>query len=208
MPVTIVFAAILGAALNGAQAVPADMLDAAAPAVDPAMEESAAPADDAAAREARLDTLFGRLADPSNPEWQRAQSEIVAIWNESGSPSMDLLARRADKAVEAQDLDTALTFLNDLVRLAPDYAAGWNRRATIYFLRDEYGRALQDIAHTLALAPRHYGAWAGLGIILDRLGDEKGALHAYRRAIEIHPHLPGAAEGIRKLTLEVEGVPL
>ena len=118
---------------------------------------------------------------------------------------MDLLAQRADQAMEAQDMDTALSFLNDLVRLAPDFAEGWNKRATIFFLREQYGRSLSDIARTLTLEPRHFGAYAGLGIILDRMGDKKGALKAYRRAARIHPNLPGAAEGIRKLTREVEG---
>lgn len=158
-----------------------------------------------AARTAHLDALFTELADPANPHWERTQAQIYAVWSDSGSASMDLLALRADRAMEAQDLDKALSFLNDLVRLAPDYAEGWNKRATIYFLRDEYGRSLRDISRTLALEPRHFGAYAGLGIILDRLGDKKGALEAYRRASEIHPHLPGAAEGIRKLTREVEG---
>jgi tetratricopeptide (TPR) repeat protein len=154
---------------------------------------------------AHLEALFAELANPGNENWRSTQAQIYAAWNHSGSPSMDLLAQRADTAMEEQDLETALSFLDDLVRLAPDYAEGWNKRATVHFLRDQYGRALEDIARTLTLEPRHFGAYAGLGIILDRLGDKKGALEAYRRAIAIHPHLPGAAEGIRKLTREVEG---
>ena len=158
-----------------------------------------------AAEAAHLDALFAELSDPENDNWEDAQSQIYAAWSRSGSASMDLLARRADTAMESQDFETALSFLDDLVRLAPGYAEGWNKRATIYFLRDEYGRSLRDIARVLALEPRHFGAYAGLGIILDRLGDKKGALEAYRRAISIHPNLPGAADGVRKLTREVEG---
>lgn len=157
------------------------------------------------AQQAHLDALFARLADPENENWQGVQAQIYSAWSQSGSASMDLLAQRADRAMETQDLDVALSFLNDLVRLAPDHADGWNKRATVHFLREDYGRSLDDIARTLLLEPRHFGAYAGLGIILDRLGDKKGALEAYRRAAEIHPHLPGAAEGIRKLTREVEG---
>ena len=160
---------------------------------------------DEAARKAHLASLFEELADAENENWQRTQAQIYAVWNRSGSPSMDLIARRADKAVAAQDYDTAMIHLNDLTRLAPGFAEGWNKRATVYFLRDEYGRSLGDIARVLALEPRHFGAYSGLGIILDRLGDKQGALEAYRRAVAIHPHLPGAAEGIRKLTREVEG---
>lgn len=157
------------------------------------------------AREAHLESLFDTLADAENENWERTQAQIYAAWNRSGSPSMDFLAERADKAVAADDYDVALTHLNDLIRLAPEFAEGWNKRATVYFLRDDYGRSLSDIARVLALEPRHFGAYSGLGIILDRLGDKEGALEAYRRAVAIHPHLPGAAEGIRKLTREVEG---
>ena len=179
-----------------------------APAIgEPGQENSGEPGSDRseAAREAHLDSLFEELADPENEHWERTQAQIYAAWNRSGSPSMDLLAERADKAIEANDYDTALIHLDDLTRLAPDFAEGWNKRATVYFLRDEYGRSLGDIARVLALEPRHFGAYSGLGIILDRLGDKEGALEAYRRAVAIHPHLPGAAEGIRKLTREVEG---
>jgi tetratricopeptide (TPR) repeat protein len=158
-----------------------------------------------AARQAHLDSLFETLADAENEHWERTQAQIYAVWNRSGSASMDLLAERADKAVAEQDYDTALIHLNDLTRLAPGFPEGWNKRATVYFLRDEYGRSLADISRVLALEPRHFGAYSGLGIILDRLGDKKGALEAYRRAVAINPHLPGAEEGIRKLTREVEG---
>jgi len=158
-----------------------------------------------AARAVHLDELFVRLADPEAKDWERVQAQIIRVWNQSGSPSMDLLAARADKAMEAKDFDAALVHLNDLVRLAPDFAEGWNKRATLYFLRDDYGPSLKDIAETLRLEPRHFGALSGLGIILDRIGNKQGALEAYRRATKLHPHLPGAQEGIKKLTREVEG---
>jgi tetratricopeptide (TPR) repeat protein len=174
--------------------------------VPPGDSVSAPDADSSeAAREAHLESLFETLADPDADSWERTQAQIYAAWNRSGSPSMDFLAGRADEAVSEQDYDAALAFLDDLTRLAPDFAEGWNKRATVYFLQDEYGRSLGDIARVLALEPRHFGAYSGLGIILDRLGDKQGALEAYRRAVAIHPHLPGAAEGIKKLTREVEG---
>jgi tetratricopeptide (TPR) repeat protein len=204
-------ASILSALLVAGPAVVAvaPALAGEAPAAEAPGENATNPAagGDATARAhgAHLDALFAELADPANAKWENTQAQIYAAWAESGSASMDLLAERADRAMQAQDLETALSFLDDLVRLDPGYAEGWNKRATVHFLREEYGKALQDIARTLTLEPRHFGAYAGLGIILDRLGDKKGALEAYRRAAEIHPHLPGAAEGIRKLTREVEG---
>jgi len=165
--------------------------------------EPAAPTE--AARKTHLDELFDRLADPEAADWELVQAQIWRTWNHSGSPSMDLLAGRADKAMSAKDFDTALIHLNDLVRLAPEFAEGWNKRATLHFIRGDLGPSLNDIARTLRLEPRHFGALSGLGIILDRIGDKKGALEAYRRAVKVHPNLPGANEGIRKLVGEVEG---
>lgn len=174
------------------------------PAQRPVVEDSP-DLDAAEERERYLDALFERLADPKARDWERVQSEIIAAWSDSGSPSMNLLFHRAGNAMENHDFDAALVFLDDLTRLAPDFAEGWNRRATIYFQQGEYTASLEDIARTLRLEPRHFGALSGLGIILDRVGDNAGALEAYRRAIAINPHLPGAQEGIKRLTPDVEG---
>ena len=163
------------------------------------------PEDEAALRRARLDALFARLARNDSPDWLSVQNEIWAQWSQSGSPAMDLLLRRAENAMENGQFELALRFLDDLVRLAPDFAEGWNKRATVYFLLEEYGRSVADIARTLALEQRHFGALSGLGMILERLGDKKGAMRAYRRGLEVHPNLPGAAQGVERLSPDVDG---
>ena len=163
------------------------------------------PEDEAALRRARLDALFARLARNDSPDWLSVQNEIWAQWSQSGSPAMDLLLMRAENAMENGQFELALRFLDDLVRLAPDFAEGWNKRATVYFLLEEYGRSVADIARTLALEQRHFGALSGLGMILERLGDKKGAMRAYRRGLEVHPNLPGAAAGVERLAPDVDG---
>ena len=91
------------------------------------------------------------------------------------------------------------------MRLAPEFAEGWNRRATVHFLRGDYGASVADIMRVLELEPRHFGALSGLGIILDRLDRKSEALAVFRRALEIHPHLDGASEAVDRLTPTVEG---
>jgi tetratricopeptide (TPR) repeat protein len=163
------------------------------------------PEDEAARSRARLDALFARLARNDSPDWLSLQNEIWAQWSRSGSPAMDLLLMRAESAMENGQFKLALRFLDDLVRLAPDFAEGWNKRATVYFLLEDYGRSVADIQRTLALEQRHFGALSGLGMILERLGDKNGAMRAYRRGLEVHPNLPGAAEGVERLSPDVDG---
>jgi tetratricopeptide (TPR) repeat protein len=163
------------------------------------------PEDEAALRRARLDALFSRLTQKDFPDWLSVQNEIWAQWSRSGSPAMDLLLMRAESAMENGRFELALRYLDDLVRLAPDFAEGWNKRATVNFLLGEYGRSVADIERTLALEQRHFGALSGLGMILERLGDKPGAMRAYRRGLEVHPNLPGAAEGVERLAPDVDG---
>lgn len=198
--------AMTGAIAFAAEPAPAD--EPAPPAAAPAAAPDAAPtspAEEEAQRAARLDALFIQLARPGNPAWEGVQSDIRAMWSQSGSAAMDLLLARATDAIEAENLDLALRFLNDLVRLAPDFAEAWNRRATVHFLRGDYGRSVADIQRALALEPRHFGAIYGLATILERTGDKKGALTAYRRCLEINPNLPGAREAVDRLAPDIEG---
>ena len=89
--------------------------------------------------------------------------------------------------------------------LRPDYIEGWNRRATINFMRKDYTRSIEDIRQVLAREPRHFGALAGLGMIMQELGDDKRALEVYRKAIEINPQMQRIPDLIKTLTEKVEG---
>lgn len=160
---------------------------------------------DEVARAAQLESLFAELGREDNDAWPIVQAQIWRVWRRSGSESMDFLLIRALEALEEEDHETALVHLDDLVRLAPDFAEAWNQRATVYFLMGDYGRSMRDIETVLSLEPRHFGALSGLGIILDRTGNEKGALEVYRRALEIHPNLQGAQKGVERLAPDIDG---
>jgi Flp pilus assembly protein TadD len=152
-----------------------------------------------------LDALLETLADPETPDAERTAQRIVAIWSRSGSDSMDLLLSRGRDAMEAEDYGKAVDHFSSLVRLAPDFSEGWNARATAYFLNDDYWLAMADIAHVLRLEPRHFGALTGMSIILERVGDEAGALKAARAALAINPHLDDVAEMVKRLSPKVDG---
>jgi tetratricopeptide (TPR) repeat protein len=156
-------------------------------------------------QEARLDRLFDRLATAETPEdAKRFEASIDAIWSQSGSPTADLLTARAIDLV-GENQDGALKLLDAALEAKPDYAEGWNKRATLFFLRGDYPSAMSAIHETLELEPRHYGAWAGLGKILEQSGDDRKALAAYRRALAIHPYIDGLKEEADELEIKLKG---
>ncbi len=115
---------------------------------------------------------------------------------------------RVKTAIDAENYDLAIRLLDAIVEIRPKYVEAWNRRATVFFLKKDYGSAVSDLREVLAREPRHFGALAGLGAILQDIGDEKDALEAYRRALEIDPHLKGIAEKVKTLSDKVEGRPI
>ena len=100
---------------------------------------------------------------------------------------------------------TALAAFDEVVRKAPNFAEGWNARATLHYLMDNYDDSIRDIQHTLSLEPRHFGAISGLGLIYLELGEEAAALRAFEKALEINPHLTDAKARARELRLKLDG---
>ena len=153
-----------------------------------------------------LDFLFGALkAAPDEVSAKHVEARIWAIWLQTPSDTAALLMMRAKAAMDAQQSDVALKLLDAVVKLRPDYVEGWNRRATLYYLKNDYGRSLHDIEQVLIREPRHFGALAGLGMIMQDLGDDKRALDAFRKALAINPHLEKIPELVKTLSEKVEG---
>lgn len=153
-----------------------------------------------------LDRLFEALKiAPDTESAKYIEGRIWALWFASGSDTANLLMSRVKTATEAKDLDLALKLLDSIIDIKPDFIEAWNRRATLHFMKKEYGPALADIRQVLAREPRHFGALSGLGIILQELGDEKHALEAYRRAVAVYPHIERIPDLVKKLSEKVDG---
>ena len=153
-----------------------------------------------------LDFLFGALkAAPDEASAKHVEARIWAIWLHTPSDTAALLMTRAKVAMDAHQLDVALKLLDAVVKLRPDYTEAWNRRATLYYLKNDYMRSLADIEQVLVREPRHFGALAGLGMIMQDLGDDKRALDAFRKALAINPHLEKVPELVKQLSEKVEG---
>jgi tetratricopeptide (TPR) repeat protein len=153
-----------------------------------------------------LETLFDALKIAPDAESAKAiEDRIWAVWMVSGSDTCNLLMARSKAAADEKDYDLAIKLLDAVVAIKPDYTEAWNRRATIYFLRKDFGRALADIRQVLIREPRHFGALSGLGLILQEIGDDKHALEAYRKALAIDPHLENLSDAVKSLSEKVEG---
>jgi tetratricopeptide (TPR) repeat protein len=153
-----------------------------------------------------LDFLFGALkAAPDEASAKHVEARIWALWMQTPSDTAALLMTRAKAAMDTQNIDVALKLLDSVVKLRPDYVEGWNRRATLYYLKNDYVHSMEDIQQVLAREPRHFGALAGLGMIMQDIGDDKRALDAFRKALAVNPYLEKVPELVKTLSEKVEG---
>jgi tetratricopeptide (TPR) repeat protein len=141
-------------------------------------------------QESRLDRLFERLkAAADATEARRIEGQIWAIWLEPGDPAAGSLMRLALDAQTRGDLFGAFALFDAIVNLRPDYAEGWNRRATVLYQLGRHEDSRKDAEKTLALEPRHFGALSGLGLIAAERNDEDAAIDAFERALAVNPHM-------------------
>jgi tetratricopeptide (TPR) repeat protein len=157
-------------------------------------------------RTRNLDFLFGALkAAPDDASAKHIEDRIWSLWLASGSDTCNLLMTRVKAAVDGENYDLAIRLLDAIIELRPKYVEAWNRRATVFFLKKDYGSAIADLRQVLTREPRHFGALSGLGTMLQDIGDDKDALAVYRRALAVHPRLNGIAEKVKTLIEKVEG---
>ena len=133
----------------------------------------------------RIDTLLASLKSETDADAaNEMENAVLALWLESGSDTVDLLMQWTLKAMEEKQYPRALDFLDRIILLDPGYVEGWNKRATVYFLMDDYGQSIADIGKVLEIEPRHFGALSGLGIMMRSIGDDKRAIAAFRAALD------------------------
>jgi len=158
---------------------------------------------EAGQRDPRLPALFDRLGNGavlSAMEAEALQSRIWRTWMESSDPTVQSLMTRGVAAMSQQLYSAARGVFDEMIALAPDFAEGWNKRATVNFLMGDFPASVADIQRTLDLEPRHWGALAGLGQIYLLLDEPEAALKPLRRAIEVNPYL----EGVREMISQAE----
>jgi tetratricopeptide (TPR) repeat protein len=148
----------------------------------------------------RLDDLFRALRDTQDVGAASAiEVQIWDIWIANDNPEYFELMVSGIRHMNANALGLALADFNRLIEIAPNYAEAWNKRATVYYLMQDYAASAKDIDKTLALEPFHFGALSGLGLV--RLGEGRylDARNAFQTVLEIYPAMPGIKHNLQEL---------
>jgi len=156
----------------------------------------------------RLEPLFEQLKSaPGEAEAKPLETQIWEIWGETPDADSRALFSRGVEAMNQGDGRTARAAFDLLVTREPEFAEAWNKRATLLYLEGDDAASVADIRRTLALEPRHFGAWSGIALIYSRTQRPVDALHSLEAALTIHPNLPGGRERLRELKREAAGDP-
>jgi tetratricopeptide (TPR) repeat protein len=156
----------------------------------------------ALAADERLDRLFERLAATKDAgDAKRIENQIWQIWLDPKDSGTDSLMQLALAAEARGDTLGAFALFDAIVTMKPDFAEGWNRRATILFQLGRLEESKADAEKVVALEPRHFGALSGLGLIAQARNDELAALEAFDKALAANPHMTqirAAADVLRR----------
>lgn len=153
-----------------------------------------------------VDLLFSQLKRERNAQAARLIADrIIGSLTYSGSYTVDMLMENAAKATEEKRFGAALDFLDQVTLLAPDYAGGWNARATLHYQMGNFPKAMADTAHVLRLEPRHLGALSGLASILSQSGRDQQALEALEAYLDRYPADRDAQKRAIDLMIKIDG---
>ena len=145
---------------------------------------------------ADVDRLAERLTDADEETRAAATAALWKVWSRSGDAAIDALLAEGTAQMQNFDFADALATFNQVVEKKPDFAEGWNKRATVLFLMGENQASLRDCAEVLKRNPKHFGALAGAGQNHAQLGQLEEAIDDYKRALMVNPYLPGPAASI------------
>ncbi|SDL35324.1 Tetratricopeptide repeat-containing protein [Catalinimonas alkaloidigena] len=154
----------------------------------------------ASEKQQALAYLFAQLrATEDHRIARQLENKIWCWWMQSGDDALDQTLMRGFVAMSEGALTEAIRLFTEVIETLPDFAEGWNKRATAYYLRGDYKASVDDIQKTLVLEPRHFGALSGWATICAHLGDDEGTLYALEKLLEIYPHQPSVVDEIRAI---------
>jgi len=142
--------------------------------------------------EEALDALRGNDPDAAS----EAEAELWEMWCRSGTPEVDALLQEGVEAMEGHDLTRAEAIFTGIIDQAPDFAEGWNKRATVRYLAENFEGSIADCEETLDRNPNHFGALSGEGLCHMALGQYRQAAALFMRTLSVHPNLMAARHNL------------
>ncbi len=151
--------------------------------------------------------LHERLRDESAFVRSYAEQALWLLWSRSGDPEIDALMARGVEEMQSGRHAEAIAVFSAVISRKPDFAEGWNKRATVYYLAGEHRRSLADCEQVLKRNPRHFGALSGAGLVHVALGQDEEAQHWLRRALEVNPNMVGVELELLRLQERLKARP-
>ncbi len=143
------------------------------------------------------DLVIEVLYDSDREVREHAEAAVWVLWSRSGDPEVDRLLKSGIQRMEGGEMRQAVEIFTRVTERKPEFAEGWNKRATAYYLMGDFARSLKDCDEVIKRNPQHFGALSGYGMIYLRLGELEKALGYFERALEINPNLKGVEESIQ-----------
>jgi tetratricopeptide (TPR) repeat protein len=149
--------------------------------------------------------LVKALRDPDYAVRVLADQAIWEIWSRSGNQDVARLFEAGTHALTQGRWDDAVAMFTRIIERDPEFAEGWNKRATAYYLKGEYQKSLADCDEVVKRNPLHYGALSGYGMIYTQLDQPARAIEYFERALAVNPNMEGVrstVETLRELLIE------
>jgi tetratricopeptide (TPR) repeat protein len=145
------------------------------------------------------DVLLEELYDEDAQVRVHAQGAVWQVWSRSGDPAIDQLFAKGLEQLNAREGEQAVATFSEIIRRKPEFAEGWNKRATVYYLLGEYQKSLADCDEVMKRNPYHFGALSGYGMIYMQLDQPAIALEYFERALRVNPNLESTRQTIEML---------
>ena len=152
-------------------------------------------------RDVKLNLLFEELKKSNNDSVTlEIEMKIWNIW--STHPTQEKLTQLLSKGsslMSTGELETAYKIFSTIIESTPDWAEGWNKRATVLYLMGRYQESLKDIDEVLKRESRHFGALSGQGLVHIKLKNYEKAIESYEAVQKIYPSISSAKVMIPRL---------
>jgi len=143
--------------------------------------------------------LAAALRDDDPLVRKLAERSMWEVWSRSGDAAVDRLLASGIEQMSAREGELAVQTFTEVIRRRPDFAEGWNKRATVYYLMGEYQKSLADCDEVMKRNPYHFGALSGYGMIYLQLDQPAKALDYFQRALKVNPNLDSINETVEML---------